>query len=227
MLHALITQREGHNMYGKYTDVLETAYVEFYESLGIRLRPVSNFTKNFDEIVDEQFDLLIVTGGGTLHPRHYVEPHNAELQPHRDALEEQLIMYCVQNEIPVIGVCRGMQHINALFGGKISYSARFKVPRPRGTDHMARIVKTDRYIKVNNFHSDCVYLENLSTMFYPIVVDEENESVEAFVSPTMSILAFQWHPERIFESEEGRLFTRHLIQDFLGLPRDDVKPAID
>ena len=136
-------------------------------------------------------------------------------------------MYCVQNEIPVIGVCRGMQQINALFGGKISYSARFKVPRPRGTDHMARIVKTDRYIKVNNFHSDCVYLENLSTMFYPIVVDEENESVEAFVSPTMSILAFQWHPERIFESEEGRLFTRHLIQDFLGLPRDDVKPAID
>ena len=87
MLHALITQREGHNMYGKYTDVLEAAYVEFYESLGIRLRPVSNFTKNFDEIVDEQFDLLIVTGGGTLHPRHYVEPHNAELQPHRDALE--------------------------------------------------------------------------------------------------------------------------------------------
>ena len=66
MLHALITQREGHNMYGKYTDVLEAAYVEFYESLGIRLRPVSNFTKNFDEIVDEQFDLLIVTGGGTL-----------------------------------------------------------------------------------------------------------------------------------------------------------------
>ncbi len=77
----------------------------------------------------------------------------------------------------MIGVCRGMQHINALFGGKISYSARFKVPRPRGTDHMARIVKTDRYIKVNNFHSDCVYLENLSTMFYPIVVDEENESL--------------------------------------------------
>ena len=166
--------------------------------------------------VDEQFDLLIVTGGGTLHPRHYVEPHNAELQPHRDALEEQLIMYCVQNEIPVIGVCRGMQHINALFGGKISYSARFKVPRPRGTDHMARIVKTDRYIKVNNFHSDCVYLENLSTMFYPIVVDEENESVEAFVSPTMSILAFQWHPERIFESEEGRLFpTENSVLPFL------------
>ena len=227
MLRALITLREGHNMYGKSTDVLEAAYVEFYESMGIRLLPVSNFTKDFDAVVDQQFDLLIVTGGGTLHPRHYLEPHNAELQPRRDAMEEQLIMYCVHNNIPVIGVCRGMQHINALFGGKISYSARFKVPRPRGVDHLARIVNTDRYVKINNFHSDCVYLENMSTMFYPIVVDEENESVEAFVSPAMSILAFQWHPERIFESEEGRLFSRHLIQDFLGIPRDDAKPAID
>ena len=68
MLHALITQREGHNMYGKSTDVLEAAYVEFYESLGVRLLPVSNFTRNLDEVVDEQFDFLIVTGGGTLHP---------------------------------------------------------------------------------------------------------------------------------------------------------------
>ena len=227
MLHALITQREGHNMYGKSTDVLEAAYVEFYESLGVRLLPVSNFTRNLDEVVDEQFDFLIVTGGGTLHPRHYIEPHNAELQPRRDAVEERLIMYCVQNNIPIIGVCRGMQHLNALLGGKISYSARFKIPRPSGTVLMARVVGTDRYVKINNFHSDCVYVENLSTMFYPIVVDEENGSVEAFVSPNMSILAFQWHPERYFESEEGRLFTRHLIQDFLGLPRDNKKPEID
>ncbi len=227
MLHALITQREGQNMYGKTTDVLEAAYTEYYESMGIRLHPVSNFTRNTDLLFEEHFDLLIVTGGGTLHPRHYVEPHNAELQPHRDAMEEQLIMYCVDNNIPIIGVCRGMQHLNALFGGKISYSAPFTVPRPRGIDHPARVVNSDKYIKVNNFHSDCVYLENLSTMFYPIVVDEENKTVEAFVSPIMSILAFQWHPERYFETEEGRLFTRHLIQDFLGLPRDDKKSDID
>ena len=63
MLHGLITQREGQNMYGKTTDVLEAAYTEFYESLGIRLHPVSNFTKDIEAIFDEQFDVLIVTGG--------------------------------------------------------------------------------------------------------------------------------------------------------------------
>jgi putative glutamine amidotransferase len=227
MLHALITQREGQNMYGKTTDVLEAAYTEFYESMGIKLHPVSNFTRNFEGLFEENIDLLIVTGGGTLHPRHYVEPHNAELQPHRDSMEEQLIMYCVENAIPIIGVCRGMQHLNALFGGKIAYSAPLGVPRPRGVDHMVKILNSDRYIKVNNFHSDCVFMENLSTMFYPIAVDEENGVVEAFVSPVMSILAFQWHPERYFESEEGRLFTRHLIQGFLGIPKDSTNHNID
>ncbi len=221
MLHGLITQREGMNMYGKPTDVLETAYVEFYESLGIMLHPVSNFTENYDALFEEAVDVLIVTGGGTLHPRHYVEPHKAELQPHRDSMEERLIHTCVDSGIPIIGVCRGMQHLNALFGGKISYSAPFTTPRPRGVDHMAKICNTDKYIKVNNFHSDCVYLENLSTMFYPLAIDEDNGSVEAFVSPMMKILAIQWHPERYFESEEGRLYTRHLIQDFLGLIRND------
>lgn len=221
MLHALITQREGQNMYGNATDVLEAAYTEFYEGMGIRLHPVSNFTKDFAGLFDEGIDVLIVTGGGTLHPRHYIEPHKAELQPHRDAMEEKLIMYCVENAIPIIGVCRGFQHLNALFGGKISYSAPMRVPRPRGADHMVKIVNSDRYIKVNNFHSDCVFVENLSTMFYPLAVDEDNKTVEAFVSPVMSILAFQWHPERYFESEEGRLYTRYLIQDFLGIPRND------
>ena len=108
MLHALITQREGQNMYGKSTDVLEAAYTEFYESMGIRLHPVSNFTRDFEALFEDPIDVLIVTGGGTLHPKYYVEPHKAELQPHRDAMEERLIMYCVENEIPIIGVCRGM-----------------------------------------------------------------------------------------------------------------------
>lgn len=114
MLHALITQREGQNMYGKSTDVLEAAYTEFYESMGIRLHPVSNFTRDFEALFEDPIDVLIVTGGGTLHPKYYVEPHKAELQPHRDVMEERLIMYCVENEIPIIGVCRGMQHLNAL-----------------------------------------------------------------------------------------------------------------
>ena len=62
MLHGLITQREGQNMYGKTTDVLEAAYTEFYESLGIRLHPVSNFTKDIEAIFDESLMCLLLRG---------------------------------------------------------------------------------------------------------------------------------------------------------------------
>ena len=59
------------------TDVLEAAYTEFYESMGIRLHPVSNFTRDFEALFEDPIDVLIVTGGGTLHPKYYVEPHKA------------------------------------------------------------------------------------------------------------------------------------------------------
>ena len=58
MLHALITQREGQNMYGKSTDVLEAAYTEFYESMGIRLHPVSNFTRDFEALFEDPIDVI-------------------------------------------------------------------------------------------------------------------------------------------------------------------------
>ena len=62
MLHALITQREGQNMYGKSTDVLEADYTEFYESMGIRLHPVSNFTRDFEALFEDPIDVLTATG---------------------------------------------------------------------------------------------------------------------------------------------------------------------
>lgn len=62
MLHGLITQREGQNMYGKTTDVLEAAYTEFYESLGIRLHPVSNFTRILRQYLMSSLMCLLLRG---------------------------------------------------------------------------------------------------------------------------------------------------------------------
>ena len=44
-LRALITQREGVNQYGDSTDVLESAYIRFYELLGFIPQPASNHVK--------------------------------------------------------------------------------------------------------------------------------------------------------------------------------------
>lgn len=215
-LHALITQREGINQYGDYTDVLESAYIRFYELMGFIPKPVSNHTKNFEKLFDEPIDLLIVVGGGALNPSLYDKPHNEELQPHRDVTEEKLIHYCIAHKIPIIATCRGMQYINVLFGGKLNYHPQLKYPHPRGIDHTVCMVEENRNIVVNNYHQDCIFTKDLAPCFKPLAVDIENDVVEAYTSDDMKILALQWHPERPFETSLAYEETRKIMMNFMN-----------
>ena len=214
-LSALITQREGVNQYGDPVDILESGYVRFYELLGFIPKTISNFTKNVEMIFNKKRDLLIVVGGGSLPPSMYDRPHEDELQPNRDRMEEQVIHYCVAHGIPIIATCRGMQYINVMFGGKLWYHPKLPVTRTRGMDHQVWLVKEQRNIWVNNYHSDCIYEEGLAPCFEPLAIDRENHVVEAYGSDEMKILALQWHPERRFETANAYEETRKIVLDFI------------
>jgi gamma-glutamyl-gamma-aminobutyrate hydrolase PuuD/phosphohistidine swiveling domain-containing protein len=214
-LSALITQREGVNQYGDPTDILETAYIRFYELLGFIPKTVSNNTKDISMVFSKQRDLLIVVGGGALDPKWYDHPHNEALQPHRDATEEKLIRYCVAKGIPIIATCRGMQYINVLYGGGLHYHPTLKAERPRGKDHPVKLLKENQTIQVNNYHEDVIFANELAPCFEPLALDEENNVIEAYGSDKMKILAIQWHPERKFETHGGYEETRRMIIDFI------------
>lgn len=214
-LSALITQREGVNQYGDPVDILESGYIRFYELLGFIPKTVSNFTKNVEMLFNKKRDLLIVVGGGSLASKYYDRPHEDELQPNRDYMEEQVIHYCVAHGIPIIATCRGMQYVNVMFGGKLNYHPKLPAERVRGVDHQVWLVKEKRYIWVNNYHSDCIYEGDLASCFEPLAIDTENHVVEAFGSEEMRILALQWHPERRFETANAYEETRKIILNFI------------
>lgn len=213
-LSALITQREGVNMYGDPVDILESGYVRFYELLGFIPKAISNFTKNVEMLFSKKRDLLIVVGGGSLPSEMYDHPHTDELQPNRDRMEEQVIHYCVAHGIPIIATCRGMQYINVMFGGRLWYHPEL-ANRTRGVDHQVWLVKEQRNIWVNNYHSDCIFEEGLAPCFEPLAIDRENGVVEAYGSEEMKILALQWHPERRFETMNAYEETRKIVLDFI------------
>ena len=214
-LRALITQREGINQYGDPTDVLEAAYVKFYELLGFIPQPASNYIRNVGKLFERKVDLLIVSGGGSLQPKYYDKNHNDELQPNRDAMEEKLIRHCLEQGIPIICTCRGMQYMNVLFGGKLYYHPELPVERPRGVDHKIYLTKEDRHIWVNNFHQDVIPVDGLAPCFEPLAIDEENNTIEAFGSDEMKVLALQWHPERKFQTSNALQETRKLVVEFI------------
>ena len=94
--------------------------------------------KPFDKIFNQAFnpvlsnisrvkdaDALLLWGGEDIHPSFYGQkphPFNDTKTPdpsYRDMLEWQMLQEAVENDVPIIGVCRGAQLLCAFAGGKL------------------------------------------------------------------------------------------------------------
>jgi putative glutamine amidotransferase len=67
-------------------------------------------------------DGLMLTGGADLDPASYgSEPHPATVDtvPERDAFELAMARGAIERDMPVLGICRGMQLINVALGGTL------------------------------------------------------------------------------------------------------------
>ena len=66
-------------------------------------------------------DGLLISGGADLHPERYGQPSRGSttMEPDRDALEWEAWEIAQARGLPVLGLCRGFQAINAFSGGTL------------------------------------------------------------------------------------------------------------
>jgi putative glutamine amidotransferase len=66
-------------------------------------------------------DGLLISGGADLHPERYGKPSRGSttMEPDRDALEAEAWAAAQARGLPVLGLCRGFQAINAFSGGTL------------------------------------------------------------------------------------------------------------
>ena len=84
-------------------------------------------------------DGLVLAGGADIDPGAYGEQAHAETVdtvPERDAFEIALTRAAIERDLPVLGICRGMQLINVACGGTL----RQHLPEHVGHDAHRRVV---------------------------------------------------------------------------------------
>ena len=137
-------------------------------------------------------DGVIMTGGNDLDGL----PCGVNTAPQRDAFERELLSYCTKRNIPLLGVCRGLQMLVAHYGGMLVREPRHVAcchPIDIEPDFTAIFGKRDQ---VNSYHDWGILKEGLCADLQ-IAATAPNQTVEAVVHKKYPQMGIMWHPERV------------------------------
>ena len=101
---------------GLYVDAVNAA-----GGLSLLVPPDPVLTAEPDELLD-RIDGLMLTGGTDLDPALYGEtphPETQAFQRDRDDFEIAMALRAIERDMPVLGICRGMQVLNVAHGGTL------------------------------------------------------------------------------------------------------------
>ena len=161
----------------------------------------------------DTLDGLVLSGGADIDPDYLgEEPLDCiSVNPRRDAQELVLVRLAVERQIPILGICRGIQMLTVALGGKLYQDIKTQHGRPciehsqtiaRGLpSHDVKIEKDSllhslmgtETLAVNSFHHQAV---KEVPQGFRVTAMSEDGIIEGMESTTFRpILGVQWHPE--------------------------------
>lgn len=146
----------------------------------------------------------------------------AEFLPERDEFERALYLYSQEQRLPLLGICRGMQYINILEGGKLldDLGVANEVHRRLAQDKVHEVILEPGTLlqeitglqrgSVNSAHHQAIDPERLADSLLVSARSESSDrTVEAIEFKHKAqrgfMLAVQWHPERMQEKASNPL----------------------
>jgi putative glutamine amidotransferase len=213
----------GHN--DVMAGMLPMTYVKAVHETGGRAVLITPDDPDTDVL--ESLDGILFSGGGDVDPAYWgAEPHpETDIDPARDSSELMLMKAALELDLPILGICRGMQVMAVAAGGTlhqhlpdvIGHEGHRAAP---GTDPLAAdasaygrhdvVVKpgSQAYalfgprLTVNSFHHQAV--DDPGT-FTPVGWCPDDRVIEIIEDPALTFaIGVQWHPER---TADLRLFA--------------------
>jgi len=206
-------------------------YVNWLQSVnGVEVVELSAEKKNASEL--ENCNGLVLSGGIDVHPSYYNNPKTdypkAEgFDEARDRFEKEVFELAQKNQLPILGVCRGLQFINCLLGGTLIQDlGDLNRTHEGGPDkiHDVKVVEHSllRKIsglsngKVNSSHHQAIDRLGKGLKVNCKAEDGTIEGIE-LESNKSFLLAVQWHPERM--EDQNSPLSRNIRDSFLEAAR--------
>ncbi|MBS1676540.1 MAG: gamma-glutamyl-gamma-aminobutyrate hydrolase family protein [Actinobacteria bacterium] len=154
-------------------------------------------------------DGLVLPGGCDLSPALYGGDEGAALDadPIRDAFELAMLRGALEREIPVLGVCRGMELINVYRGGSLRDGVSHPAAQDIHVDALGRVRVHDvnvlegtlayQVFGRNRVEATCVHHQAPGAIGAGLIASvlADDGSIEAVEDPEHELLGLIWHPE--------------------------------
>lgn len=200
---------------------------------------------NLHEI--EQCDGIVLTGGEDVHPSLYNRPEFLSLcnpnfmDERRDEFEWKVCEHVFNKQIPVLGICRGLQLVNVFLGGTLIPD----IPTAGKENHSKYYEGQDRYHNIEILHDS--ELSKITNIVFGDVNSAHHQSADIIAKPlkinalsddrvveglefdtaqltesnsvaersrSHFLMLVQWHPERIINAEQNN-FSYKIRQNFV------------
>jgi putative glutamine amidotransferase len=187
------------------------------------LLPYSEDRQVIDAWLDRVSGLVITGGAFDIAPEHYGEAAREGMGPvkaARTGFELALLRAALQRNLPVLGVCGGMQLLNVAFGGSLYQDIARDVPdaRPHEQQHDRTQPQHPVEVRAETQLAECVgkgqlmvnstHHQAVRRLGDGLVASAQSPDglVEAIERPGPGfVLGVQWHPELMLDTVPPQL----------------------
>lgn len=190
------------------------------------LLPLNDESEAGQEVFEALLDLVdgvVLTGGGDVHPAAYgadADDRTKYTDAERDAWDTCVMRMIVEREIPTLGVCRGLQVANVVFGGTLSQHVEGHEAEHLAADtaHTVLVEPGTRLAallghgeaEVNSLHHQGIDALGPGVRAVATSADGVVEAIE--LEGSDHFLAVQWHPELLRHRPEQLGLFRDLVE---------------